>query len=45
MACSLVPSVHGMLLTLVASFIYDQVEAIVKDSRKLVVTPNGREPL
>jgi hypothetical protein len=34
MKSSLVPDVHDILLRLGASFIYDQVEAVVKVSRK-----------
>jgi hypothetical protein len=29
MACSFVPSLHDILLRLVASFLYDQVEALI----------------
>jgi hypothetical protein len=45
MESSLVPSVHDILLRLEASFIYDQVEAIIKVSRNFVMTPNGHESL
>jgi hypothetical protein len=35
MACSFVPSLHDILLRLVASFLYDQVEALITWSSEL----------
>jgi hypothetical protein len=45
MESSLVPSIHDILQRLEASFVYDQLEAIIKVIRNFVMTPNGHESL